>query len=278
MGGSSINGFLKATAAAQRIKKQRVRQIASTVRKRAAAEMEKNNATEPSMPTEDELRVDILNPRTVKKIRLEMQQGALAVKAMYENIQSIMKDLDPTSIPPPIHRLAAAPPPKPPTSTKQKVASSTKPKTKSTPAPQPVAATPTVDAPPSNSAQGSELRKNRKHKLVKYTLNVGISEFDATGKRIFSRKDHNLRIAEILRFRGLRKGDYVAARLSSRDLWILARVVNDYPPLSMNPTEFLKLTPVCFVASTCCVVCSEVVIYNLRAVVVVSGQARRTVS
>ena len=275
MGGSSINGFLKATAAAQRIKKQRARQMIASVRKRAAAEME--TATEPpaAPPTENELRVDILNPRTVKKIRLEMQQGAQAVKAMYENIQSIMQALDPTgaSVPPPIHRLAATPP-KPPTSTKQKVASA-KPKTKSTPAPQTA-----FSPPPALSAQGSELRKNRKHKLVNYTLDVGLSEFDATGKRIFSKKDHNLRIAEILRFRGLRAGDYVAARLSSRDLWILARVVHDYPPLSMNPAEFLKLTPVRLLRNMMCVICCDAIEFIHVHVRFSwhSGQARCTIS
>ena len=53
-----------------------------------------------------------------------------------------------------------------------------------------------------------------------------------------------MRIAEVLRFRALRAGDYVAAKTSSRDLWILARVIQDYPAFNMDPNEFLKLTPV----------------------------------
>ena len=36
----------------------------------------------------------------------------------------------------------------------------------------------------------------------------------------------------------------MAAKTSSRDLWILARVVQDYPAFDMDASEFLKLTPV----------------------------------
>lgn len=46
----------------------------------------------------------------------------------------------------------------------------------------------------------------------------------------------------MLRFRGLRQGDFVAARTTSRDLWILARVLKDYPGVDMAPLEFLQLS------------------------------------
>lgn len=50
-------------------------------------------------------------------------------------------------------------------------------------------------------------------------------------------------MAKVLRFRPLRQGDPVAARTSSRDVWILARVMQDYPgPSKMAPFEFLRLT------------------------------------
>jgi len=49
-----------------------------------------------------------------------------------------------------------------------------------------------------------------------------------------------------LRFRALRKGDFVACRLSSRDLWILGHVVAEYsnPPQreKLQPLEFLRLS------------------------------------
>ena len=50
------------------------------------------------------------------------------------------------------------------------------------------------------------------------------------------------RIFQVLRFRQLKQGDFVAARLSSRDLWILATVLKDYPGANIGPTEFLLLT------------------------------------
>lgn len=51
-----------------------------------------------------------------------------------------------------------------------------------------------------------------------------------------------LRVFQVLRFRSLRQGDHVAARVSSRDLWILARVVKDFPGVALPPAEFLRLS------------------------------------
>jgi hypothetical protein len=34
----------------------------------------------------------------------------------------------------------------------------------------------------------------------------------------------------------------VAARVTSQDLWVLARVAHDYPSIHMNLDDFLKLT------------------------------------
>jgi hypothetical protein len=45
-----------------------------------------------------------------------------------------------------------------------------------------------------------------------------------------------------MRFRALHQGDYVAAKVSSRDLWILARVMQDYPGFPGSPADFLSLT------------------------------------
>jgi len=239
LGGSSINGFLKATAAAQRIKKQRARQVSAVLKKRNAESAEPENPQ--TTPIADELKNDIMNARTAKKMRLEMQQGAQFVKNMYENVQSIMRDLDPGSIPPSIHRLTTPKVVKPKTTMPKKYTPIAAPPPKQQVKQQPTTVVETLPL----GAHGSELRKNRKHKLANYTCDVGISVYDANGKRTFSRKEHNLRIAELLRFRALRPGDYVAARLSSRDLWILARVVRDYPPIPMmSPNEFLKLTTV----------------------------------
>ena len=69
-----------------------------------------------------------------------------------------------------------------------------------------------------------------------------LPEFDNGGRRLVTKKEHNVRLFEILRFRGLRQGDFVAARTTSRELWILARVLKDYPALDMAPLEFLQLS------------------------------------
>ena len=237
LGGSSVNGFLKATAAAQRIKKQRARQVAS-VKKRAAADMTAPIAEEKPQ-SEEEIKREIMNPRTAKKIKMELQQGVNFVKNLYENIQGIMRELDPTgvNVPPPIHRLT------PSTGKAKKKASSKSATSASKAKSQAISVQPTTTpVAPTPAFQGSGQRRFRKRKLVMPKLDVNLSEHDASGKRLFSKKEHLYRITEVLRFRTLRAGDYVAARVSSRDLWILARVVKDYPALNMSPDDFLNLT------------------------------------
>jgi SGF29 tudor-like domain len=93
-------------------------------------------------------------------------------------------------------------------------------------------------------AEGSTLRKSRKKKLPANTEpQPVIPETDSTGRRLVNKKEHHIRLFEMLRFRGLRVGDFVAARTTSRDLWILARVLKDYPGIDkMPPLEFLQLS------------------------------------
>ena len=90
---------------------------------------------------------------------------------------------------------------------------------------------------------GSTLRKLRKKKLPPNTEPaVDIPEFDPSGRRVCSKKEHHIRIFKALRFRALKRGDFVAARLTSRDLWILAMVQKEYPSFDMYPAAFVKLT------------------------------------
>lgn len=97
---------------------------------------------------------------------------------------------------------------------------------------------------------GSTLRRLRKRKAVasdakdsslldESALLVGNEEFK---KRKPSKKEIMYRAFEVTRFRTLRKGDYVAARLDSRDLWILARVVTEYPKLDLPLVELFSMT------------------------------------
>jgi hypothetical protein len=90
---------------------------------------------------------------------------------------------------------------------------------------------------------GSTLRKQRRKKLPpNMEPTVHLSEFDDSGKRLYPKKEHNSRLFQVLRFRALKQGDFVAARLSSRDLWILARVLKGYQGSPLSPNDFLQLS------------------------------------
>jgi hypothetical protein len=90
---------------------------------------------------------------------------------------------------------------------------------------------------------GSTLRKQRRKKLPpNMEPTIHLSEFDDSGKRLYPKKEHNSRLFQVLRFRTLKQGDFVAARLSSRDLWILARVLKEYPNVLISPNDFLQLS------------------------------------
>ena len=91
---------------------------------------------------------------------------------------------------------------------------------------------------------GSTLRKKRKHKFPPVPDSITLPEHDKSGKRNVTKKEHAWRIFELTRFRALQQGTNVAARVSSRDLWILARVMIAYPGLEMDNMEFLQLKEV----------------------------------
>eukprot|EP00977_Amphora_coffeiformis_P001942 scaffold370_cov176-Amphora_coffeaeformis.AAC.19 len=295
LGGQALNKFLGSTANVQRIKRQRVRQLKTkdtTPSQKGKTDDGASVNSNPSLtgsaaakkregpPLEDEqeVKLQVMNSRTAKKIKSEMEVGLKFCGLMHETIRGILKELDvpgiaipaplgpelpavPADKMPSLLRNANAPKstipiPKPPVVAKQtsRAAYTTSVPTTAAPAPMPVP--PIVQPPPpimtspqsataAGSAKNSTLRRTRRKKLPpSNSLNVGLSEFDSTGKRLLSKKDFSQRIFEVVRFRTLRQGDHVAARLSSRDLWILARVTNDYPAVSMPAVEFLQLSAV----------------------------------
>jgi len=75
-------------------------------------------------------------------------------------------------------------------------------------------------------------------------------EFDPSNnnKRTCTKKEYQHRVFQLLRYRNLKQGDYCAARLSSRDLWILAKVLKEFKTThvtslyTLSPLEFLSLT------------------------------------
>lgn len=277
LGGNAINGFLKSTAAAQRIKKQRARQTKHSSAKAATngpnsgladAKPEAPPAP-PSVPApagfdqaaEERLKKEIMNPRTAKKIKAEFEAGVGYCVAVHDLIRRLIAEVDPAQqiyLPPPLipgptqistipgisrqqdnggqiglsnfhshipHPMTGAGPGMIPKENTNRMTSVGE---KSTTTP--------------GTPAGSTLRKMRKKKIhIDPNPVPGLSEFDESGKRIFSKKEHQHRIFEALRFRPLKQGDFVAARVTSRDLWILARVLQDYDGFSIAPNEFLRL-------------------------------------
>jgi len=275
MGGSTINGFLKATASAQRIKKQRARQVEKSSKKSetgggganpadTSGKRKRESMTEQEQ--EEDLKNDIMNVRTAKKIQSELSMGVDFCVALHSTVLNILGEMEPNgshpkrlrnekpassrSAPPPTMTGATSSgkqrskppqpqPSKPPQSLQQSQPSQSK-------APQQQQHSAAAASPSSpGDPNGSTLRRLRKKKSSSSSnpsTTPSLDEFDASGKRLFSKKEHVHRILEIIRFRGLKQGDYVAARTSSRDLWILARVLKDFSAIEMPHADFLKLS------------------------------------
>lgn len=305
LGGNNVNGFLRGTATAQRIKKQRARQVG--INKKAAsqaaggaseaAETDKKDKRTFNQEDEEKLKKgmkykkkvqelcrnflailnsansaftiptkEIMNPRTVKKLKAEMEASVQFCAQLHNLLRGIIFDVDhkqnpylPQYLDEPVVQNTGTPK----LSASTKVASSVSSGLTALPSEvskMPWAVAPNASpsqsksnstgarsqAPPTQSAgnaDGSTLRKLRKKRMPPNTeAPANVPEFDASGRRLCTKKEHNYRIFEILRFRGLRQGDFVAARTTSRDLWILARVLQNYPAVAMAPLEFLQLS------------------------------------
>ncbi|CAJ1943052.1 unnamed protein product [Cylindrotheca closterium] len=261
LGGNSVNGFLRATAAAQRIKKQRARQSAQARKTAAAAASTGGNAEaaadadKKAKPVfdqveEEKLKKDIMNPRTAKKIKSELEAGMEYCTSLHNVLRSVLYEVDPSMsqyFPAPLDKPALVPTlptPQQPTvphdsSIPWALNSKTAPKQR----PAPAAPSASSAASSAQNVGSSTLRRSRRKKLPpSKEPPVNLPEFDSFGKRVCAKKEHSIRVFEVLRFRSLKAGDFVAARLSSRDLWILAKVLKDYSGFTMAPVEFVKLS------------------------------------
>jgi len=362
MGGNSVNGFLRATATAQRIKKQRARQNNSTKMSRAAklgvggvgtdattitggtitgidnnikvaaaaaaAAPPSNNPPISGTGTgigsgnsknkeifnqqeEELLKKEIMNPRTAKKLKGELEAGLTFCATVCNVLRGVLFDFDPSLspvLPPHLNIPKIKPPPvhtflipsiHPNTTSGQqqvqqqqqqqqqrllnasgisstgvsKIAKgSVKSKSSTTQGTRPTsvskqthqqkqrqqssASQNTTSSP--GDPGSSTLRRLRK--TVNKTSGVSIiatepafinlpPEFDTvSNKRTCTKKEYQHRVFQLLRYRDLKRGDYCAARLSSRDLWILAKVLKEYKTTSLTsvytlaPLEFLTLS------------------------------------
>jgi len=315
LGGSSVNGFSRATANAQRIKKQRARQI------KAGG----NNGN-----SDEDLKQQAMNPRLAKKIRAELYSGLVFCSDLQSLIKSVLHELDPSiqitplmqpkavacglvsAISPlpqntktkPIAPLSSVPsaklssiplssctvsssaslmPSRKPQLPLSKVtpsymassmdrhhnlssalhSSKQQPQTQqlsdklksAVPQQQAIMAAKTTTpvrgvasshkktstAASPGDPNGSTLRKLRKRKVYPPSPSIDIPDTDPTTHKKYTKKDQSFRVLEVCRYRALSQGDYVAAKVSSRDLWILARVVHDYKGYSQSSAvEFLQ--------------------------------------
>ena len=248
LGGQAVNGFMRATATVQRIKKQRARQVHKT----------KENQKEPPPPApraaneqeaEEILKKEIMNVRTAKKLKTEFEQGLQFTELLHKTIRAMLVEMDDTL--PPVPSLNS------PRTSASALASTTaaasrgsarrsnnsNPKPSVTSGPSAAAVATTVAAT-SSTATGSSLRRYRKQKVPPTNEQLPLLELDpVSGKRTCTKKEYTNRLAMLWRFRSLSRGDPVAARPTSRDLWILAKVVQDCPvPHNLSHANFLKLS------------------------------------
>lgn len=281
MGGQAVNGFLRATATMQRMKKQRQRQINKTsggadgakdatadgIKKRELdASQEGLQEMTTDQDAEEALKLDVMNTRTAKKFKSECEMGEEFCIFLHELLRQLIVEMDPSFSPPDplthkgipsvllqarerqkqgLPMVVAEPTAFPTMNTgiQMALANSMLAASKLTNVTAHVPQKSDQSAANSGLASESTLRKSRKKKLPPSNEPpVSIAEFDPSGKRLFSKKEHAFRVAEVLRFRTLRKGDFVAARLSSRDLWILARVQQDFATHKLSPGELLHLS------------------------------------
>ncbi len=307
-GGNSVNGFLRATATAQRIKKQRARQNNSTKMSRAAKAASTTGITKPedkaaaapkvgaapgtgggpkakevfNQQEEELLKKEIMNPRTAKKLKSELEAGLTFCATVCNVLRGVLFDIDPSlspslpphlvieqEKPPPAHTFLIPSPPPPgavpkvPATGVQSTKGGTKLKlaapgtkfTSKTGQKVQLAQAPASSPGDPNSSTLRRLRKTSKKNKGQsiYTEPAFANlppEFDppSSNKRTCTKKEYQHRVFQLLRYRDLKEGDFCAARLSSRDLWILAKVLKDYktnsmtPLYTLSPLEFLSLS------------------------------------
>lgn len=94
---------------------------------------------------------------------------------------------------------------------------------------------------------GSTLRKLRKRSNSKFhgdrDLTALIGDHDDNGKKL-TKKELSSRLFEATRFRTLNEGDYVSAKVSSQNLWILARVVKEWNAVQMPLKNIVDMSDI----------------------------------
>ena len=228
----------------------------------AASQLKAKKATNANADPEEEERLkhETMNGRLAKKIRQDMLAGKEFCDNLAFVLQGILTDLDSTIAQEDAAKAAAnkaAPPSTKADKEAKRKAKEAKAKAKAAAAEAkanpPAAAKPKIpedlNAETVADGWGSTLRKVRKRpkdKIQKMALSKEdedlMNPFDKSGKRTLSKKEVGYRSFNITRFRSLRAGDYVAARMASHELWILARVAKDWDALDVSHSELLNMS------------------------------------
>lgn len=98
---------------------------------------------------------------------------------------------------------------------------------------------------------GSTLRKLRKgggHSAETDPALIEMVSNDDNKK--LTKKELSYRLFEATRFRSLDAGDYVCAKMASHDLWILARVVQQWNAVNIPHRQMMDLSEVGSVSSS----------------------------
>ncbi|KAL9182019.1 hypothetical protein ACHAXT_012362 [Thalassiosira profunda] len=237
LSGGNANGFHKATAAMQRMKKQRMRAVKQ--------KGEGGSSKKDEKPEDDEERIkrETFNVRMAKRMQSDMIEGLQFTNLMTDVIRSILEDIDPDNPlllvqPPMIGTEAdfASMPSSLPTLPADEIASAAS--TSSANAPHSPKQAGTANQTVAEGTHGSTLRKLRKRSdgpslASDDSLRKMVGTEDEDGNKL-PKKEVSHRMLEAHRFRTLLAGDHVAAKLSSQDLWILARVAKQYKAVASH--------------------------------------------
>ena len=281
LGGRTVNGFLQATSMAQRYKKRRARQLTRHAingkktqidfdeLEKLLSEESHDNATSDARisdeTTEEVLKKITMNEYMARRLAAEMAFGITYCDTVSSVIESILEEMSPfkrcpteinTALDPFINKEKNS---SSPTRVKKAkvVSTSTEPfrgNVDTNPSLQSSKSvmdsnTPTeastssiagsMDGHPGSSLF-STLRSLRAKNRKKTTLPPPVEIQSVIN--ISNRKEKMTRMFDMIRFRPLKVGDFVAVRPTSQDVWILSRVVLEWKlPSSISREELMDM-------------------------------------
>lgn len=260
LGTHGSNGFQKAMSNVQKTKRQRLRQY----------KKQRQDDTEIDTDDLDRVKVKTMNVRVAEKMIADMNQGLQFCDLMADTIKSILKEIDPNN---PLISASSAAPLLLDVQRNPRVADSMAAMHAISSAVSASlqesnkggggggrgdgASSDQMVRPPSighgaetvaqGNPQGSTLRKLRKRSSTKFhgdrDLAALIGDHDDNGKKL-TKMELSSRLFEATRFRTLNEGDYVAAKVNSQNVWILARVVRQWNEIKVPLKVILEMSDI----------------------------------